>query len=301
MASKIAQLDEVVRSIPHGSEIALGSFAITRNPIAFTNELIRQGKRDLRIHEIIGAMDGDMLVGSGCVTHYSYGGGSLDRFGRINRINAALENGTIDIHEYSGLSMTLRFLAGSLGQNYIPSKTLLGTDIIKKLMEKGAAVKLGTCPFTGEQELLFRALRPEYSVIHAPAADEKGNIIIEGPVWDEELAKSGRQLIVTVDQIVSNEYIKRHPEKVKIPNVYTTAVIPVPYGAYPTSVYMTYDYDAELLAQYAAINKQQNSFDSFIKEFILDTKDHFGFLEKCGGLRKVLAIKADPVFGYKKY
>lgn len=301
MACKIAELGDLVREIPDGAEIALGSFAITRNPIAFANELIRQKKRNLKLYGIIGSMDADMLVGAGCVEEYSYGGGSLDRFGRINRVNEALERGSVRILEYSGMSLSMRFLAGCSGITFIPTKTLMGTDILGNLIAKGAPVKQGTCPFTGEKLLMLRALNPEYSVIHANAADERGNIIVEGPLWDEELAKSAKRLIVTVDQIVSNEYVKRNPGMVKIPNVYTYAVAQVPYGAFPTSLHKAYDYDKDFLAMYAEVNKKQATFDEFIKKYVLGTRNHCEFLELAGGVRRIMEIKADPVFGYKKY
>lgn len=300
MRNKIRELREVVSEISNGSQIALGGFAITRNPIAFVNELIRQEKKDLDLYEIIGGMDGDLLLGAGCVKTYSYGGGSLDRFGRINRINEAIEKNTVDVREYSGLSISLRFLAGSLGIPYIPTKTLLGTDILNSLIKKDSSVKLGTTPFTNENILLLEALQPEYTVIHAPYADAKGNIVIEGPVWDEELAKSGEKLIVTVDKVVSNEFIKQCPENVVIPSVYTYAVVEVPYGAYPTSVYKAYDYDRELLTQYAKINKTQEAFDEFVKEYILETDNHDEFLQKVCGYNKLRKIQADPVYGYNK-
>ncbi len=300
MACKILQLDEAVREIPDGAEIALGSFAITRNVIAFACELIRQNKKGLRIYDIIGSMDADMLVGAGCVKECSYGGGSLDRLGRLGRINEALEKNSMDIFEYSGLSISMRFLAGSLGIPYLPTKTLLGTDILKNLIAKKAPVKIGKCPFTGETTVLLQALQPEYGVIHANAADERGNIIIHGPIWDEELAKSAKKLIVTVDQIVANEYVKRNPDMVKIPNIYTYAVAPVPYGAYPTSLYKCYDFDKDFISMYADANKKQDTFDAFIDTYVRGTKDHMGFLEKAGGLRRIMELKADPVFGYKK-
>jgi len=300
MVSKVAELSEVVRAIPDGAEIALGSFAITRNPIAFTNELIRQGKKDLTIYEIIGAMDGDMLVGAGCVKRYGYGGGSLDRFGRINRINEAIEKNAIDVREYSGLTISLRFLAGSLGIPFVPTKTPLGTDILAALLEKEQAVKVGSSPFSGERIVMLQALQPEYAVIHAPMADEKGNVIIEGPTWDEELAKSAKKLLVSVDKLVSNKYVKQNPEKVVIPGVHTHAVMEIPYGAYPTAVYKAYDYDGELLSHYATINKTQETFDAFVREYVLETKDHFEFLEKAGGLVKMTKIQADPEYGYHR-
>jgi glutaconate CoA-transferase subunit A len=301
MACKISVLDELVREIPDGAEIAVGSFAIARNPIAFANELIRQKKRNLKVYGIIGSMDADMLVGAGCVAEYSYGGGSLDRFGRINRVNEAIERKSLRVLEYSGLSLSMRFLAGCSGIPYIPTKTLMGSDILKNLIAMGAPVSLGTCPFSGEKIVLLKALQPEYAVIHANAADERGNVIIEGPIWDEELAKSAKKLIVTVDQIVTNEFIKQNPHMVKIPNIYPYAIAQVPYGAFPTGLCKNYDYDKDFLAMYAEVNKKQATFDEFIKKYVLGTKNHYEFLELAGGLKRMMEIKADPVFGYKKY
>ncbi len=300
MNDKIRSLTEVVRELPDkGAEIALGGFAITRCPIAFACELIRQKKTDLTLYEIIGSMDADMLVGAGAVKKLSYGGGSLDRFGRLGRINESIEKGAYDIREYSAFSITLRFTAGALGIPFIPTKTPLGTDIIKNLLAKETdAVIAGHSPFDNEKYIFLRALNPEYAVIHCQYADRKGNVITEGPVWDLELAKSAKKLIVTVDQIVSTETVKRCPEKTIIPSVLTYAVVEVPYGAYPTSTYKNYDYDADALTLYARVNRKQDDFDQWLKEYVLDTKDHNEFLLKMAGLDKLNKIKSDPVFGY---
>jgi len=301
MKSKIMSLVEAVSEIPNGAEIAIGGFAITRSPIAFTNELIRQGKKNLKVYAIIACMGIDMMVGAGLVKQLTYGGGSLDRFGRLERTNEAFEKGLIDAREYSGLSLAFRFLAGSLGIPFIPTKTLFGTDMLKGLLEKkDDGVAMGTSPFDDEKWIFLKALQPENVVIHAQYADEKGNIIIEGPVWDLEMCKSAKRLYVTVDKIVPNEYIKRYPEKVVIPSIYTHAVIEVPYGAYPTSVYKLYDYDAELITKYAQVNKNQKDFDEFIEEYVLKTSNHYEFIEKCGGIEKVSKIEADPIYGYSK-
>ncbi len=302
MSCKIMKLRDAVNEIPDGAEIAIGGFAITRSPVAFISELIRQGKKDLNVYQSIVCMATDMLVGAGAVRKLSYGGGSLDRFGRMGRINEAFEKGTIDAREFSGLSLTYRFLAGSLGIPYIPTKTLLGTSILENLFKKNdESVMLSASPYDSDDKyVLMKALQPDYAVIHAPYADEKGNILIDGPVWDLEMGKAAKKLYVTVDQIVSNEFVKMHPEKVVIPNVFTYAVIEVPYGAYPTAVYKMYDYDSDMLTKYAQLTKKQYEFDLFIDEYIKGTKDHNEFLEKCGGIPVLNKIKTDPVYGYKK-
>lgn len=299
---KIMNLSDAVGEIPNGAEIAIGGFAITRSPVAFICELIRQGKKDFNVYQSIVCMATDMLVGAGSVKKLSYGGGSLDRFGRMERINEAFENNTIDAREFSGLSLTYRFLAGSLGIPFIPTKILLGTDILENLIKKNdESILVSPSPYDSDDKLVFiKALNPDYAVIHAPYADEKGNVIIDGPVWDLEMAKAAKKLYVTVDQIVSNEFVKMHTEKVVIPNVFTHAIIEVPYGAYPTSVYKMYDYDSEMLTKYAKINKKQDEFNLFINDYVLGTKNHNEFLNKCGGIATLNKIKADPVYGYKK-
>ena len=146
--SKIMNLTDAVREIPNGAEIAIGGFAITRSPIAFICELIRQGKKELNVYQSIVCMATDMLVGVGAVKKLSYGGGSLDRFGRMERINEAFEKGTIDAREFSCLSLTYRFLASSLGIPYIPTKVLLGTDILENLIKKNdESVMMSTSPY----------------------------------------------------------------------------------------------------------------------------------------------------------
>lgn len=303
MKSKVRSLQDVVWEIPdRGAEIALGGFAITRCPIAFINELIRQNKREITLYEIIGSLDADILVGAGAVKKLSYAGGSLDKFGRLGRVNEGIEKGTLEIREYSGLSMTLRFLAGFLGIPFIPTKTLLGTEVLKNLIEKESdSVMVGTSPFHEEEKYVFLGgLQPDYAVIHCQYADEKGNVVMQGPMWDLELAKSAKKLIVTVEKIVTTETIKRNPEYVQIPSVYPFAICEVPFGAYPTSVYKVYDYDAEAITRYAGVNMRQESFDAWLQEFVLGTRDHNEFIAKMAGVTKLAALKADPVFGYAK-
>jgi len=298
--SKVKTLAEIVSEIPNGAEIGLGGFIINRCPMAFAEELIRQDKKDLVLYSVMGTMEADLLVGAGCVKSYSYGGGSLDRFGKLSRVNESIEKGSPQIIEYSGLSLAQRMLAGSMGVPYIPTKTIIGSEILEKLMLDESIARMGTNPFDGEPYLFLSALQPEYTVIHAQAADSKGNIILEGPVWDIETAKAGKKLIVTVERLVSNEYIKQFPEKVLIPSMYTYAVAVVPGGAVPAAVYKYYDYNAEQLTIYAKANQKQETFDEYLAKYITGTKDHNEVLMRMGGLDMLNSIQADPVYNFAR-
>ena len=81
--AEVTTLADAVASIPSGSHVALSGFAITRCTMAFAREIIRQRIKSLTISQCVGAMDVDMLVGAGGVERIIYGGGSLDRFGRL--------------------------------------------------------------------------------------------------------------------------------------------------------------------------------------------------------------------------
>ncbi|HOG48796.1 MAG TPA: CoA-transferase, partial [Anaerolineae bacterium] len=124
---KVCDLSAAVASIPSGSHVALSGFAITRCTMAFAREVIRQGLRGLTLSQCVGAMDGDLLVGAGVADHLIYGGGSLDRFGRLACINRRIEDGSLKVEEYSSLSMVFRYQAAAMGLPFIPIRSLRGS------------------------------------------------------------------------------------------------------------------------------------------------------------------------------
>lgn len=301
MADKVKSVAEVVRTIPDGSSIALGGFAIARNPIAVVHELIRQGKKDLTVSQAVMGMDTDLLVGAGLVRRLIIGGGSLDRFGPVHCVNRAREGKTLEAHDMSSLSITFRYLAGALGISFIPIKSLIASEVLERL-EAGAAaadVRRMTCPFTGEEYVLLRALTPDVALVHVQVADRDGNCQIDGPRWEnEEQAKAARRVIVVTEELVPTEHIRRHAERTVIPGHRVEAVIHQPFGAHPTSVFRCYDYDAEHLTLYVDHARRAEAVRTYLDTYVLGTTDHWAYLEKAGGLRKLAELRADRVLGY---
>jgi acyl CoA:acetate/3-ketoacid CoA transferase alpha subunit len=290
---------EVVRTVPDGAHVALGGFAIARNVIAAVHELIRQGKRDLTVSQGVAGLDTDLLVGAGAVRRLIIGGGSLDRFGPVHCINRARETKSLQAEDYTSLSLCFRYLAGALGLSFIPIKSLLASEILERL-ENGPArgdVSRMTCPFTGENYVLLRALEPDICFVHVQAADAEGNARIDGPRWEnEEQAKAARRLIVIAERIIDTEEIRKRPERTIIQAHRVEAVIHQPFGAYPTAVYGSYDYDAEHLRLYVGHSKK-GRIDGYLDTFVRGQASHQAFLEKACGSR-LDALKADPERGY---
>jgi glutaconate CoA-transferase subunit A len=301
MANKVKSVSEVVNTIPSGAHIALGGFAIARCVITVVHELIRQQKRDLTISQGIIGLDTDLLVGAGLVSRLIMGGGSLDRFGPAHCVNRARESKSLRCEDYTSLSICFRYLAGALGLSFIPIKSLLASEVLERLEAGPAAgdVKRSKCPFTGEEYVLLRALTPDVSLVHVQVADPEGNCRIDGPRWEnEEEAKAGRRVIVVAEEIVPTEYIQRSPERTIIPGHRVEAVIHQPFGAFPTAVFGRYDYDADHLRMYVNHAKEPGRVKEYLEKFVLGSRDHWEYLDKLGGLRRMEELRADPVSGY---
>jgi len=297
---KVCELSEAVASIPAGAHVALPGFAITRCAMAFAREAIRQGLRGLTISQCVGAMDGDLLVGAGVADRIIYGGGSLDRFGRLGCINRRIEDGSLKAEEYSSLSMVFRYLAGSLGLPFIPIRSLRGSDILKRLDVTAPGDHASVAdPFTGEDCLVLRPLVPDVAVVQVQVADAEGNAWIYGPRWDNgEQVRAAKRAIVITERLVPTDLIRQKPEQTVIPGFRVSHVVQLPFGAHPASVYRAYDYDAEEIRRYAEAAKTAEGLRAYLDEFVFGLHDHWEYLAHIGGAERLNRLAADPILGY---
>jgi glutaconate CoA-transferase subunit A len=297
---KLSTLAEAVASISDGAHVALSGFAITRCNMAFAAEVIRQGIKGLTVSQCVGAMDADLLAGAGSIERIVYGGGSLDRFGRLNCVNRRIEGGTLIAEEYSSLSMAFRYLAGSLGLPFIPIRSLRGSDILRRLQEVAPSnVNTVDDPFTGDNWLVLKPLLPDVAVVQVQVADEDGNAWILGPRWDnEEQVKASKRAIVITERLISTEAIRREPERTTIPGFRVSHVVHLPFAAHPTSVYHAYDYDADHIRRYVDASKTAEGFQEYLDKYVYGVQDHWAYLDLVGGMKHLTGLAADPVLGY---
>jgi glutaconate CoA-transferase subunit A len=298
--TKLTTLSEAVASIPSGAHLSLSGFAITRCTMAFSREVIRQRINDLTVSQCVGAMDADMLVGAGAVARLIYGGGSLDRFGRLNCVNRGIEDGSLEAEEYSSLSVAFRYLAGALGIPFIPIRSLRGSDLLAQIKEKsGTNLANITDPFTGEDWPVLKPLLPDVAIVQVQVSDEEGNAWIMGPRWDNsEQVRASQRTIVITERVVTDETIRQNPERTVIPGLFVSHVVELPFAAHPTSVYRAYDYDSEHIQAYVEATRTPESFRAYLDQYVYGVRDHSGYLERIGGLLHLNSLQADPVLGY---
>jgi glutaconate CoA-transferase subunit A len=309
---KLMTLGEAVRRfIKQGSQVTIGGFTVTRNPMAIAYEIVRQGIKDIHLvcHSHGQALD--VLIGAGCVKRLEIAYGGNGRYApTCIRFKKAIQRGEIQFEDYSNYQMSLRFLAGALGIPFIPTKSGLGSDLInlegfspemrkeKKVASKKYVVTQN--PFNGEDDkvVLLPALNPDVAIMHAQYVGEDGTVRIKGLTFaDIEQAKSADTVIVTCEEIVPRSFIRLDPDQNSLPPFFVDAIVKVPYGAHPTAVYAWYDYDPKHLNLYKKIANDDALFKKYLDDWVYGIESHEEYLEKVGSA-SLFQIKANPVLGY---
>jgi glutaconate CoA-transferase subunit A len=75
------------------------------------------------------------------------------------------------------------------------------------------------------------------------------------------------------------------------------AVVPIPFGAYPTACFRHYDYDPVYLNNYRKAAQDETRFRTYLKDFVLGVRHQDELLDRVGRER-IEKIKADPRTGY---
>jgi acyl CoA:acetate/3-ketoacid CoA transferase alpha subunit len=296
LANKVMTAKEAVeRFVFDGAVVGMGGQSIGRCSMALAHEIVRQGKRDLTLVGCNLALSMDVIVGAGLAKRTESGTGNMERFGTAMRWRKAIEEGRLEVEDYSHLAMALRFLAGALGLPFMPCKSLLGTDILnKKNSDSGKPFEMIDNPWNpGEPVVLLPALTPDVSIVHAQKADEMGNVIIEGFTTHEpEMIRASKSVIVSCEELVTSDETRREPDRTTIPYIFVDAVVEQPWGAYPTSTYKYYEHDEEHLRHYQACARAGGqAYQDYLRESIYDCESFDSYLMKAAGADRLNELR----------
>src|SRR5947207_1054452 len=133
--SKLAPLAEALaEQVADGASVALGMALESLIPFAAGHELVRQGRHDLELIGPISDMLFDQLIGAGCVRKITaawVGNVSAGLGHNYRRAVEHAEPGRLELEEHSNFSVGLGLLAGAMGVPYLPTRTLLGSDLAR--------------------------------------------------------------------------------------------------------------------------------------------------------------------------
>ncbi len=311
---KLINLQDIPGYIREGDRVWTGGWTVVRKPMAMVWQLIRSGKKKLHLVANPGGPEFDLMAGCNCIskTETNYIGHEV--FGHPYNWRRKLDQPDgEDFHhdDWTVQTGALRIMAGSMGIPFIPTRSLMGSDIInpdydgfselrgrdKKVPKK--KIKIMDDPFWDEGTVvLLPALNPDVCLIHAQKVGEDGTVLITGGAFlDYHAALASEVTIVSAEKIVSKEEIEKTAEMNKIPGMAVDAVLEVPYGAHPTALYGCYDNDPWWFKEYLEASKDVDKMQAWSKEWIYGLDNYREYLDKLGK-KRLDQLCADSQKGY---
>ena len=273
LREKVMSLEEAAKLVGDGDHVALGGCTLSRTPLAMIWALIRAKKKNLTLSRSIVSNEGDLLFASGVCGHILtswFSQGIVWGVSKVMRLYT--ESKRARFEEWSHLAMGLRYRAGAMGVPFMPIRSMMGSDIVKRLN----GVREMVCPYTGEKLLLVPALNPDVALIHVQRCDPYGNAQIDGLTFmDVDIAMAANRVILTAERIVSNDQIRRSPDQTKIPFLTVDAVVEVPYGCAPHECYGMYEPFFSHLDEYAAATSKETEkgVRAYLQRYYYEPRD----------------------------
>lgn len=332
--------DAIAKFVEDGDSICFGGFTTNRKPYAAVYEILRQGQKDFTVWAGPAGGDWDMMIGEGRVKAYINCYTANSGYTNVSRrFRAAIEAGKLTYEDYSQDVLMLQLHAASLGLPFLPVRLMQGSGLTKfwgiseemrKTLDKVDDKKFVEIenPFVpGEKLVAVPVPKLDTAVIHVQQASPDGTCVIMGDEFhDVDIAVAAKKVIVTCEELVSDEYIRRDPTLTRVFGQCVDAVVHAPYGAWPSQCYNFYDNDPAALKEYDKASKYQDAadakaqiaaeaakaekkglpytapvdpmtFQDFLDKWVYSVKDHKELLDKVGGAR-LMALKNVPGLGY---
>jgi glutaconate CoA-transferase subunit A len=273
--------DAIAQEVEDGMSIAMGCGLESLIPFAASYEIIRQEKNNLTLIAPISDMQFDQLIGAGCAKKIiaSWVGNVAAGLGHNYR--RAVEAGIprpIEIEEHSNFTIGLGLQAAATGLSFLPTKTVRGSDF-----RSGSQFASVRCPFTNEELLAVHAIKPDVAILHVQRADREGNAHAWGNFGVmREAAFAAKRVILTCEEIVDHDVILSDPNRNVIPGFVVASVVHEPFGSHPSPTQGYTRRDDNFYFEYHKETRSREGFERWLQKWVLDVKDHRGFLELLG-------------------
>jgi len=275
---RMTEAEAVTRFLKDGDYIGIELYGTVRCPMSLSREIIRQGYKNLRSVGQ-GVYETEMMLAAGCLRELDWTYIGLEVYGVSPNARRAVESGYAHtVTEWSNAAIAWRFKAAAMGIPFIPVRSMLGTDTLKY-----SSAKVVECPFTGKPVCLLPALVVDVGFIHVNRADKHGNCQIDGIAgFAREMAGASKRLIISTEEIVDTDEIRRAPDRTIIPYYQVDAVVHAPFGSHPGEMSGLYERDEEHIKQYYEDAKDAEKSQAYLKKYVYDLKDHREYLDLIG-------------------
>jgi glutaconate CoA-transferase, subunit A len=256
--------------LPRDASVAIGGLHFHNTPMALVREIIRQA---IPIAHLVPPLDGsinaDQLIGAGLVREVQVAYLGAEIYGLAGRFRAAAEAGTVSIRDCEEAGFTLAMAAGAAGLPFavLPHGFMPPRGAIPGVLEVNTIdYQTIVDPFTGQAQVVVRAITPDVALIHAQVIDRRGNCGLRGAAMlDLDVARAARVCVVQAECEVDE---LPNDCRAYLPGYVVDAYCVVAGGAHPASSHGCYDYDDVQLRAYVAAALTDAGFARYRREII---------------------------------
>ena len=294
--SKVQSLEAAIAThVRDGMSIAMGCGLESLIPFAASHEIIRQGRRELTLIGPISDVQFDQLIGAGSVRKIQASWVGNVAAGLGHNFRRAAEHGQplpLEIEEHSNFTIGLALQAAAMGLPFLPTRSIKGSDIAHE--PHFASVH---CPFTGEELIAVRAIRPDLAIVHVQRADDQGNAHLWGNYGViREAAMAAAKVILTCEELVDHQVILGDPNRTIIPGFTVSSVVHEPNGSYPSPVQGYARRDDDFYFEYHSATRSVEGFQHWLEKYVYGVKNHREFLDLLGPDRRERLKPEIPLF-----
>lgn len=269
--SKLLSLHEAMREfVQDGDTVVVGACLEPMIPFSAARELIRQEKKELTLVAPISDILFDMMIGAGNVRRIIAAWSGNVSAGLGYNYRRSLEKGIphrVEVEDHSNFSLGLALLAGAMGVPFLPTKTLLGTDL---LASNPSFKVMDSSPFGVEKLVYVPALNPDVAILGVQRADETGHAHLWGNIGvAQDAALASKKVILLAEEIVSRETILSDPNRVLVPAFKVSAVVHAPAFCHPSPMQGYYQRDHQFFHEYHEATKDVEGFKRWLDEWVL--------------------------------
>jgi len=248
-------------------------------PFAAGHEIIRQGLTDLVLARATPDLIYDQLVAAGCARKVIFSYMGNPGVGSLRIVRGEIEAGNLEWEEYSHFSMITRLQAGAAGLPFMPMNPTAAGDL-ERANPQYRTVK---DPYSDQEVITVPALNPDVAIAHVQRADSDGNAQIWGIIGEQkEAAFAAKRVILTAEEIVSQDVIRSDPNRTLIPGFIVDAVCHVPYAAHPSYTQGYYDRDNAFYLGWDAISRDKDTVRAYLDQWVFGVKDRSEYWNKLG-------------------
>ncbi len=279
LVDKLMTEEEAIsRFVFDGCYIGTELYGTVRCPMSLAREVVRQGVKDLRVCGQ-GVLELDLWLSAGLVKKLDITYIGLEVYGVSSALRRAVESGQVEsCVEWSNGAISWRMKATAMGVPFLPTRSMLGADTFKY-----SAAKVVEDPFTGIKLCLLPALILDVGLIHVHRADRYGNAQIEGiSGFAAEMARASKRLIISAEEIIPTEEIRKYPDRTIIPYYLVDAVVHAPFGSHPGEMAYVYERDEAGIREWVEASRTAEGAQAYLDRYIYSLKDHQEYLERTG-------------------